>query len=49
LKVQNSEDCETIPAILCKQLDEGIGFYPFLGPHKWQFSMDLLYRKALLA
>lgn len=31
---KNSEDCETIPAvILCKQLDEGIGFYPFLGPH----------------
>jgi hypothetical protein len=29
----NREECETIPAvILCKQLDEGIAFYPFLGP-----------------
>lgn len=27
----NSKECETIPAvILCKQLDEGIAFYPFL-------------------
>lgn len=30
----NSEESETIPTvILCKQLDEGIAFYPFLGPN----------------
>lgn len=31
---RNVDESETIPAvILCKQLDEGIAFYPFLGPN----------------